>query len=155
VCGRFRWYYDPIVSNAASDPQETRLVLPDGLGLAPGRGTIDLVLHTEPGTELSMGSPVRAAIEVESGDDLLIVPEPRLGLDAVGGPVQPVAIPVQVKELPAAEIAAELRVTIEYVTCDAQDVAACAPGRARLRVPVRLLREGGRTKLSLRVALPR
>lgn len=128
-------------------------MLPDGVGLAPGWGTVDLVLHTEPGTELSMGSPVRAVIEAARGAEVLIVPEPQLGLDAVGGPVQPVAIPVQVKELPAAEIAAELLVTIEYVTCDAQDVAACAPGRARLRVPVRLLREGGRDRLSLRVAL--
>lgn len=125
------------------------------MGLAPGRGTVDLVLHTEPGTELSMGSPVRAAIEASMGADVLVVPEPRLGLDAVGGPVQPVAIPVQVKELPAAEIAAELLVTIEYVICDAQDVSVCVPGRARLRVPVRLLREGGRNKLSLRVALSR
>lgn len=146
------------MSNAAHDPligasSEVQLALPDGVGLAPGRGTVDLVLHTEPGTELSMGSPVRASIEVPRNADRLRVPEPRLGLDAVGGPMQPVAIPVQVEEPAAAMEEAELLVTIEYVTCDARDVAACAPGRVRVRVPVRLLREGGRARLSLRVPI--
>jgi len=100
-----------------------------------------------------MGSPVRAAIEASRSADLLLVPEPRISLDAVGGPVQPVAIPVHVRDLPSASVPAELLVTIEYVMCDARDAAACAPGRLRVRVPVRLLREGGSDRLSLRVPL--
>lgn len=139
----------------ADAPSEARLSLPDDAGLAPGWGTVDLVLHAEPGTELSLGSPVCASVEVTRGADHLVVPEPQISLAAIASTNQPVAIPVQIAELPAAVAFAELTATIEYVICEADEPSACAPGRVRLALPVRLLREGGRDRLSFRVPLGR
>jgi sugar lactone lactonase YvrE len=133
---------------------EALLTLPDGKGIAPGEGTIDLVLHAEPGAEIAAQAPIRAAIEVSRRSDLLLVPEPRLSLSAGGGPAEPIAIPVRVEALPAPQIEAELVVTLDYVACDAREHTACVPGRIHVRVPVRLLREGGQDRLSFRVPLP-
>ncbi|APR83864.1 Hypothetical protein A7982_09213 [Minicystis rosea] len=116
---------------------------------------MDLVLHAETGTELSIGSRVCASVEVTRGADLLVVPEPDISFAAIARQHQPVAIPVQVLDLPADAAAAELVATIEYVLCEADDPSACAPGRVRVRLPVRLLREGGRDRLSFRVPLGR
>jgi len=123
-------------------------------GLAPGERTVDLVLHTAPGTVFAAGAPLSAAIEVSRGADVLTLLEAALEVPAVGGAVQPVAIPVHVAELPGAAASAELLVTLEHVLCDAGDEAACAAARVRVRVPVPLAREGGRERLSLRVTLP-
>lgn len=124
-------------------------------GLAPGERTVDLVLHTAPGTLFAAGAPLSTTIEVSRGGDVLTLPEEAVQMPAVGGEVQPIAIPVHVAELPGAATAAELVVTLEHVLCDAGDEAVCEAARVRVRVRVPIAREGGRDRLSLRVTLPR
>jgi thiol-disulfide isomerase/thioredoxin len=132
----------------------TLLELPAGVGLGPGDSTLELALHTEPGVELSLGSPLRAAFEVSRRSDLLKLPEPEIFLESRGGPLVMLGIPVHVTPLPAEVIEAEIVVKVHFVGCDASDHGACVPGRVHARVPVRLLARGGVPKLAFRVPLP-
>lgn len=132
----------------------TLLSLPDGVGLGLGEGSIELTLHTEPGVELSFGSPLRAALEVSRRGDLLILPQPEIRLESRGGPLASVQIPVRVMPLPADAVEAELVVQIHFVGCEATDHTVCVPGRVHARVPVRLLRAGGVARLTFHVPLP-
>ena len=131
------------------------LVLPEGVGLAPGKGEIALELRTPVGLELSRGAPIRLALEVSRRSDLLILAADRIALDATGGSTQRVVIGVTVaSELPAEVVEAEMVATIDFVTCDATEHAACFPGRAHVRIPARLLAGAGSARLELAVALP-
>jgi thiol-disulfide isomerase/thioredoxin/sugar lactone lactonase YvrE len=132
----------------------TLLSLPEGVGLGPGEGTIELTLHTEPGVELSLGSPLRAALEVSRRSDVLILPQSEIRLESRGGPKAVVQIPVRVGPLSVDVVEAEIVTQIHFVGCDAKDHAACVPGRVHARVPVRLLRQGGVSGLSFKVPLP-
>jgi hypothetical protein len=130
------------------------LTLPVGAGLAPGRGDIVLELHAPLGSELSAGSSIRINAEVSRRSDLLRLPEAVLSTVATGGPAQPVRLPVHVEQLPEALVEAELCATIDYVSCDARDRGACVPGRIQVRIPSRLLAEGGAASLSFKLPLP-
>jgi thiol-disulfide isomerase/thioredoxin/sugar lactone lactonase YvrE len=131
----------------------TLVALPEGVGLSPGEGTIELVLHTEPGVELSPGSPLRAVFEVSRCSDSLTLLQPELLLESRGGSSVTVQIPVRIAPLSTDLIEAELEVTIHFVGCDAQDRSACVPGRVHARVPVRLLRNRGIDKLFFHVPM--
>lgn len=130
------------------------LTLPEGVGLAPGRVEIVLELHAGLGSELAAGAPIRVAAEVSRRSDLLCLPEPNFSSEAPGGPAQPIRVPVLVERLPQAVVEAELCVTIDYVACDARDHGSCAPGRIHVRIPARLLAEGGVDRLSFKLPLP-
>jgi sugar lactone lactonase YvrE len=129
------------------------LELPDAEGLRPGDGVIALELTSAPGTELSAGAPIRVAIEVSRRSDLLLVPKDRFTVDADGGARQTVLLDVTVTELPEAVIEAEIVATLSYMVCEAGEAAVCSRGRVHARVPVRLLREGGKAALTLEVPL--
>jgi hypothetical protein len=75
-------------------------------------------------------------------------------LDPAGGATRTVPIALHVEALPAPVVEAEMVVSVDYVACDARNHAACVPGKLHARVPVRLIAEGGRGALDLRVPLP-
>jgi thiol-disulfide isomerase/thioredoxin len=131
----------------------TILSLPEGVGLAPGVGTIALALRPHEGTKLSEGAPVRARVEVSRRSDLLVLDRDEVVVPAGGAGELVVPIAVRVGSLPAPAVEAELVVRLEYVACDAREDAACFPERVRVRVPVRLA-EGGAARLAFDLALP-
>jgi hypothetical protein len=126
--------------------------LPRGVGLAPGRATVDLVLHAAPGTSIVAGTPVRAHAELApAGAEAMSLPEPRPVVAALGGSLQPLAIPVHVAPREGAA-AVELVATIDYVAAatDARPVSS----RAHVRIPIELVPSGGAERISYRVELP-
>ncbi|UQA61476.1 thioredoxin-like domain-containing protein [Polyangium aurulentum] len=130
------------------------LELPPGLGLGPGDGLVALRLHAQPGLELSGGSPVRIALEVSRRSDLLLLPSTVHVLQASGGATQEVLIPVTVKQPPTPTVEAEIVAALRYVACDVRDHTACYPGHMDIRIPVRLLAQGGTGRIEFRVPLP-
>ncbi|MEJ7728469.1 MAG: thioredoxin-like domain-containing protein [Polyangiaceae bacterium] len=132
----------------------TLLELPAGVGLGPGSGEVRLELASASGSELSDTAPLRVTVEVSRRSDLLRVQRDRFTLDPAAGSTRLVPIVVQVEALPASVVEAEMVVSIDYVACDAHNHAACVPGKLHARVPVRLMAEGGRSALELRVPLP-
>jgi DNA-binding beta-propeller fold protein YncE len=129
------------------------LELADDAGLAPGDATIRLRLAAPQGTEIAEGSALRVAAEVSRRSDLLILPSASLVVPAEGARFD-LDVPVRVSDLTDARIEAELLVAIDYLACVSGDAAACFPKSARVRVPVRLLRESGAAQLAFDVALP-
>ena len=144
---------DPLSPAATRGWFTSLLELPEGSGLAPGGGVVELSLSVPPGMGIAPGSPLSASVEVSRRSDLLLLARQRLTIEAEGGSSQRLAIDVAVTDLPGPKIEAELVATIDYVACRDDDHAACTPGRLHLRVPVRLL-EGGAERLGFEVALP-
>jgi len=131
----------------------TLLQLPEGVGLKPGDGGLSLILRTPPGTGLAPGSPFTVRTEVSRRSDLLLVERPNFSIESQGGSSQIVGIAVRVEPFAERSIEAELVATIEYVVCKEDDVAACHPARLHVRVPVRLLTEGGTRQLEFGINL--
>jgi thiol-disulfide isomerase/thioredoxin len=121
----------------------TLIDLPEGTGLGLGAGLVSLRLDAPDGTELAAGAPLRASVEVSRRSDLLQLERAKIGVEARGGPSERIIIPVNVVDLDAACIEAEIVAIVDYVACSAIDTARCAPRRLHLRVPVRLLAGGG------------
>jgi len=131
----------------------TQLRLPEGEGLTPGDGTITLDLVAPPELSISSGSRVHVDLEVSRRSDLLLLLESASSFEARGGPKERIRLHVRVTKLPGAVVEAELVAAIDYVLCQQRDSAACTPGHVKLRIPVRLIEEGGRT-ISFAVPLP-
>ncbi|MBW2527442.1 MAG: redoxin domain-containing protein [Deltaproteobacteria bacterium] len=132
----------------------TLLELPEGCGLQAGDGSVTLVLRAPEGMELSAGAPVAVDLEVSRRSDLLLLARDRVTVAARGGATQLVAADVRVAPVEQGPIEAELLVAVRYVTCDSGDHAACYPGSARVRVPVRLMEGAADRELQFDVPLP-
>src|SRR5690606_32627222 len=132
----------------------TLLDLPPGQGLRPGAGEVVIDLRMPRGIELSETAPLRVRSEVSRRSDLLLLDEPVIEAEAGAGATQRIALGVRVTSLSAATIEAEIVTTIDYVMCRADDHAACFPARLHLRLPVRLLSDGGQPALAFEVEGP-
>jgi thiol-disulfide isomerase/thioredoxin len=140
---------------AAVDGWFTSLLeLPPGEGLSPGGAVVRLVLGASAGTELSASAPVCVQAEVSRRSDLLILKQPVSSFDGAGGRELAIDLAVEVTALPDAVVEAEMVVSVDYLACGSKDQSACWPRNVRVRVPVRLLAEGGRAGLSFGVPLP-
>ncbi len=131
----------------------TMLELPEGLGLKPGDAGISLILRTPPGTSLAPESPMRIHVEVSRYSDLLRVSRPSFGVVARGGGTQMVAIELRIRPSYQPVVEAEVIATIDYVACRQDDVAIRVPDRVHVRIPVRVLSEGGERQLEFGVYL--
>ncbi len=129
------------------------LQLPEGVGLKPGDGGVSLLLSTPQGTELAEGAPIGVRLEVSRRSDLLELVRNEFRTETRQGSAQLLGIEVRVNPLPEALVEAELIVTIDYVVCHEEDHAMCSPGRVFVRLPVRLLQEGGSRQLEFGIAL--
>ncbi len=132
----------------------TLLQLPEGEGLSPGDGAIQLRLVAPEGTEIAEGAAVHVLAEVSRRSDLLHVPQSVFAFQGEGGHAQLVDLAVHVAALPETPIEAELVVSVDYLACGSGDRAACWPRNVRVRVPVRLLAASEHTRLSFDVVLP-
>lgn len=131
----------------------TLLELPENVGLGAGDGSLSIIMQTPAGTALAAGSPLSIAVEVSRRSDLLTLPRSAFSLTTRGGRSQIVSIDVHVLALDEQLVDAELVATVDYIACNETDQAACSPGRLHLRVPVRLLSEGGARQLEYGVDL--
>ncbi len=129
------------------------LQLPEGVGLKPGDGGISLLLSTPQGTELADEAPITVGLEVSRRSDLLELVRNEFTAESRQGNARLLGIEVRVNPLPEAIVEAELVATIDYVVCHEEDHAMCSPGRVFVRLPVRLLREGGSRQLEFGIAL--
>ncbi len=129
------------------------LTLPEGTGLKAGDAGISLILRTPPGTALAPRSPLSVRAEVSRRSDLIELTRPSFSLQVRGGRKQLVLVEARVGALVEEVIEAEVVVTIDYVACRQEDIAMCFPDRVHVRVPVRLLRDGGERQLEFGVNL--
>jgi DNA-binding beta-propeller fold protein YncE len=122
------------------------VVLDETHPLATGDGTIHLEIKPLGSLHLAKRSKVKVAVEVSRRSDLLL-----LGAHSIhhevgeNADLAEIALKVRVTDLPDAEIASEMLITLEAIACTDGGIgapAACIPIRAFVRLPVRLSREG-------------
>jgi sugar lactone lactonase YvrE len=131
----------------------TLLELPEDIGLKPGDGGVSLILQAAKGTAFSLGSPLVVRAEVSRRSDLVLLERPRFELEARGGRSQLVGLDLRVEPFFGETVEAEMVATIDYVMCREDDAARCEPARVHVRVPVRLLAQGGGRQLEFGIQL--
>jgi len=120
-------------------------VVDEATPLAPGEGTIDVILKASPGLHFASKSRVRMAVDVSRRSDLLVAATAAYETEIEDVDCHTAHIPVMVRSLPADAIASEVLLTIDCITCSDGGIgspAACTPIRAHVRLPVRLARDG-------------
>jgi thiol-disulfide isomerase/thioredoxin len=144
---------EPVPASSSRGWFTTQLELAQGAGLKSGEGRLMLTLRAPDGLGLAPDSRLHVDLEVSRRSDLLLLLKTPFTVDARGGPKQPLEIDVRITKLPGAVVEAEIVATLEYVLCPLRDKTACTPGHMKLRIPVRLLSEGGGRKLAFDVPL--
>ncbi len=138
---------------ADADDWFTHLLKPaDSEGLSIGTAEIRLCIKATEGCKFSQGSTINTRLEVSRRSDLLLIDSETLSETADGKAEQLVKLPVQVSDFKEVEIDAEIVAKISFVLCDdAQGL--CTPKTLHLRIPVRLISNGGKNTISYSISL--